>query len=108
VSACQRGRPNGATGVLSSLGGPGGTGRVGSGRTRGWTGEETDRSRGTRGGDLGDANMTRGGSEGGCRSWGSAGGSITLGRVGRAAAGGTNKGPVSGGDHAGGGVLTRN
>jgi hypothetical protein len=104
VSACQRGRPNGATGVLSSLGGPGGTGRVGSGRTRGWRGEETDPSRGTRGGDLGDANRMRG-SEGGCRSWGGEGGSITLGRVGRA---GANEGPVSGGDQAGGGVLTRN
>ena len=40
MSAGQRGKPNGAIGVLFSLGGPGGTGRVGSGRTRGCAGEE--------------------------------------------------------------------
>jgi len=89
--------------VLSSLGGPGGTGRVGSGRTRGWTSEEADPSS-CAGVDLGDVNGTRGDSEEDCRSWGSA----TLGRVGRAAAAAaTNEGAGSGGDHAGGGVLGR-
>jgi len=59
VSACQRGKTNGAIGVLFSLGGPGGTGRVGSGRTRGCAGEEAHPSSCVKGGDL-DA--------GGCRS----------------------------------------
>ncbi|KAH9962443.1 hypothetical protein BC827DRAFT_1154960 [Russula dissimulans] len=72
--------PSGATGVLASLGGPGGTGRIGSGRTRGWRGKE----------GSGDCNDVGGG------------GSINLGRVGRGVGIG-----VSGGDHAGGGDLDR-
>src|ERR1700722_4903281 len=43
ASVCQRGARNGAIGVLSSLGGPGGTGRIGSGRTLSWP-DETDPS----------------------------------------------------------------
>jgi len=104
VSACQRGSPNGATGVLSSLGGPGGTGRVGSGRTRGWTGEEMVPSFRVKG-ELG-GNCVRGDSEA-SRSWGGEG-SMTLGRVGRATMPAVNDDSVSGGDHAGGGVLGRN
>jgi hypothetical protein len=39
-SGGHRARPTGATGVLDSLGGPGGTGRTGSGRTRGASSDE--------------------------------------------------------------------
>jgi len=98
ASACQRGTTNGAIGVLSSLGGPG-TGRIGSGRTRSWPGDETDPSRCVRG----ERGLTRtSGEPGDSHCGGGASGKIKPGRVGRTVGGG-----VSGGDHAGGGDLGR-
>jgi hypothetical protein len=101
VSVFQRGSPNGAIGVLASLGGPGGTGRLGSGRTRDWSGDEMESSIGVKDlrGRLGAKRPSEDCED--CRC-GAADGSITLGRVGRTVING-----VSGGDHAGGGDLVR-
>lgn len=101
VSASQRGNPNGAIGVLSSLGGPGGTGRIGRGRTRCWPGDEIDPSSTVRR-LLGEPGVIR--------TSGEAGDSLGVGETGR-----TNPGRIGrelgdgvpGGDHAGGGVLGR-
>lgn len=104
--------PNGAMGVSPSLGGPGGGGRNGRGRTRSGARYDAvpDPSNGgvyTRGDGanrgVGDAE------DGRC---GSVGGSITLGRCGRAdddVGGGDRRdtGVVCRGDHAGGGDLGR-
>ncbi len=87
VSASQRGTPYGAIGVLASLGGPGGTGRIGRGRTRSWPGE------------LGVIRIS---GEVGDSLCGVASGRTKPGRVGRELGDG-----VPGGDHAGGGVLDR-
>lgn len=110
ASLFHRNLPNGAMGVSPSLGGPGGGGRIGSGRIRGGAGGDavTDPSIGgvyTRGDGanrgLGDVENRR------C---GGVGGRITLGRCGRAGDGvgggdRTDTGGVCGGDHAGGGDL---
>lgn len=102
-SACQRGTRYGAIGVLSSLGGPGGTGRIGSGRTRSWPGDETDPSGAVRcaRGELGVTRTSGEPEESRCGR-GGATGRIKPGNVGR-----TLIGDVSGGDHAGGGDLGR-
>lgn len=102
ASASQRGTPNGATGVLVSLGGPGGTGRIGSRRTRSWPGDEAEPSSPVRcvRGELG---VIRTSGEGvGESLCGGASGTIKAGRTGRELGEG-----VPGGDHAGGGVLGR-
>jgi hypothetical protein len=88
--------------VLSSLGGPGGTGLIGRGRTRGGSNNDevglsvTVDTRGDA-----DVNRTSCVDEK-CRCWGGGGGT-SLGSVGRGGAGAC----VPGGDHAGGGVLGR-
>lgn len=111
-SVHHRNFPNGAMGVSPSLGGPGGGGRIGRGRTRSGAGGDAVTDPligGVYAGDggakcgLGDAEDDR------C---GSVGGSITLGRCGRAVDGvrggdRANTGVVCGGDHAGGGDLGR-
>ncbi len=101
VSASQRGTPYGAIGVLASLGGPGGTGRIGRGRTRSWPGDEIDPS-GTVRCVLGELGVIRISGEVGDSLCGVASGRTKPGRVGRELGDG-----VPGGDHAGGGVLDR-
>lgn len=101
VSASQRGTPNGAIGVLASLGGPGGTGRIGSGRTRSCPGDEIDPSNAVRC-VLGEPGVIRTSGEVGDSLCGGVDGTIKAGRIGRELGDG-----VPGGDHAGGGVLGR-
>jgi hypothetical protein len=101
VSASQRGTLNGAIGVLASLGGPGGTGRIGSGRTRSWPGDEIDPSSTVRC-VLGELGVIRTSGELGDPLCGGASGRIKPGRIRRELGDG-----VPGGDHAGGGVLGR-
>ena len=100
-STSQRGTPKGAIGVLASLGGPGGAGRIGSGRTRSWPGDEIDpSSTGRR--VLGELGVTRTSGEVGDSLCRGASGRIRAGRIGRELELGDG---VPGGDHAGGGVL---
>jgi hypothetical protein len=101
ASASQRGTPNVAIGVLASLGGPGGTGRIGSGRTRSWPGDKMDPSGAVRC-VLGELGVIRTSGEVGDSLRGDASGTIKGGRAGRERGDG-----VPGGDHAGGGVLGR-
>jgi hypothetical protein len=85
---------------LSSLGGPGRTGRIGSGRTRGVSSIDVGLSRdGADARGNGAVNRTSGVATD-CCCWGGGWGT-SLGGIGRA--GGT----VPGGDHAGGGDLGR-
>lgn len=102
VSASQRGTLNGAIGVLASLGGPGGTGRIGSGRTRSWPGEEIDPSSTAVRCVPGVLGVIRTSGEVGDSLCGGASGRTKPGRIGRELGDG-----VPGGDHAGGGVLGR-
>lgn len=104
LSASQRGTPNGAIGVLASLGGPGGTGRIGSGRTRSCPGDEFDPSSTVRC-VLGELGTIRTSGEVGDSLCGDPGGRIKLGRFGGERSTGVDG--VPGGDHAGGGVLGR-
>ena len=98
--------------MFTSLGGPGGAGRIGSRRTRDGSNEELDPLRNPlrNGVDVcGGAGVNRtSGAAADCRCWG-VGGITSLGRIGRAGAGGVGAGPegVPGGDHAGGGDLGR-
>jgi hypothetical protein len=101
VSASQRGTPNGAIGVLASLGGPGGTGRIGSGRTRSWPGDRIDPSSAERC-VLGEHGVIRTSGELEDSLCSGAGGRTKPGNVGREVGDG-----APGGDHAGGGVLGR-
>jgi len=108
ASASQRGTPNDAIGVLASLGGPGGAGRIGSGRTRSWPDDEIDPSSAAARRALGELGVV-------IRTSGevvAVGDSVCVcggggrrskpGRAGRELGDG-----VPGGDHAGGGVLGR-
>jgi hypothetical protein len=111
ASVIHRTCPNGATGVSPSLGGPGGGGRIGRGRTRSDAGRDavTDLSIGSAYARGDGARGLRNVEDGRC---GGGGGSITLGRCGRAVdgvGGGDRRdtGMDSGGDHAGGGDLGR-
>ena len=101
VSTSQRGALYGAIGVLASLGGPGGAGRIGRGRTRSWPGDEIDPSSTVRC-VLGELGVIRTSGEVGDSLCGGASGTIKPGRIGRELGDG-----VPGGDHAGGGVLGR-
>lgn len=103
VSASQRGTLNGAIGVLASLGGPGGTGRIGSGRTRSCPGDEIDPSCTVVRCVLGELGIIRTSGEVGDSLCGDPGG----GRIKPGRFGGELSDGVSGGDHAGGGVLGR-
>ena len=97
---CQCGALYVAIGVLSSLGGPGGTGRIGSGRTLSWPGDETDPS--STECVRGEFGVTRTSGEPDVSRRGGATGIIRSGNVGRTLVDG-----VRGGDHAGGGDLGR-
>jgi hypothetical protein len=101
ASTSQRGTPNGAIGVVDSLGGPGGTGRIGSRRTRSWPGDEIDPSSTVRR-VLGELGVIRTSGEVGDSLCGNASGRIKAGRIGRELGD-----DVPGGDHAGGGVIGR-
>lgn len=108
TESVHRNFPNGAMGVSPSLGGPGGGGRTGRGRTR--SGAACDPSIGGVYKRGGGANRGVGDAEDG--RCGSVGGRITLGRCGRACddAGGGDRpdtGVVCRGDHAGGGDRGR-
>jgi hypothetical protein len=111
ASVIHRTCPNGATGVSPSLGGPGGGGRIGRGRTRSDAVRRavTDSSIGCVCARGDGARGLRNIEDGRC---GGVGGSITLGRCGRAVGGvgggdRRDTGMVCGGDHAGGGDLGR-
>ena len=102
ASVCQCGARKGAIGVLSSLGGPGGTGRIGSGRTLSWPGDETDPSSAVVRCVRGEFGVTRTSGEPEGSRRGGASGRISSGSVGRTTGDG-----VTGGDQAGGGDLGR-